>query len=139
MRKANIGAFSREVSSALQRPGATVNSQTLLASQIGLGADFVSRVVGGERWPNLNTVPDWAAALGLNPAKLVLAWLRDRAPRVHDSLTEQALSRWFNANPVPLPATAELAHDLSVLPADPRDAIETLIRYIRELTSSRKT
>lgn len=103
-----------------------------LARRLGVGSDFVSRVLAGERWPELAAVPEWARVLEYNPVTLILIWLRDRAPSVYEVLYEE-LNNWRGDHrvlPNMNPESADLILGLKQIPAKPRKAIETLIQYV---------
>jgi hypothetical protein len=107
-----------------------IDTQANLAAKLGQGSDFVSRVLAAERWPDLNSVPDWATALSASTPAMLLAWLRDRAPRAHDALVAELFDRSLAATAPPNPAALDLVNQLAGIPGEPRRALETLIRYL---------
>lgn len=133
-RSAAHRAFAGLVSRTLEERRTIITNQTALAAKLGLGTDLVSRVLGGQRWPELDSVVDWADVLGVPARALLIAWLSDKAPTAADALADLSQGESIEKSALQIgPTVLRTARKLARLPVEVRRHLEWLIDYLLRL------
>jgi len=127
-------AFATMVLRALDERRSVYENQTAFAAKLHIGTDFLSRVLAGQRWPELDAVPDWASALHVSARQLLMAWLHDKAPAAFDALTNTSGKEAVDQIAAELaPSFVETARKLARLPSEVRRHLEALISHLVRL------
>ena len=129
-RRTAPGRFATVVQKLLESERLT---QTMLASRLDLGTGFISRVLAGQRWPDLDAVTHWADVLRADSVELVHAWLYDRAPTAYDVLVHPADELWAKLDAEFGPTLFDLARRIRALNLPSYRMIEALVDYIMAL------